>query len=184
MGRSNTNKTQGGQVRSACLPCGKIIRGKRERLITQIRCHQKVCSGCKSLDLSYLWKREYETDGNATDIRTSASGGMAGVGKTNRLTLQTEDGESFQTTRVGGLGDTLRQRQKEFTEQKRKEKRKEKPIKELDAEYLVKIDDEDFDEFRVDMRTGMILREITTVGGYDVMESVGRFDKNGKIIMD
>ena len=72
-------KGMGGDRRTATTPCGYIVRGVRQTLKTQVRCHQKVCEECAGHNLSFIWNKKPEFE-NLTDLR---GGCQYSTGKNN-----------------------------------------------------------------------------------------------------
>ena len=185
MGRKNKKKSVGGQSRTSCLPCGKVVRGKRERLRGIVCSHQKVCLECGLKDLSYIWKNDYENL-TITDSRASANGGMNVEGY-NRVTPHTVDTTLPETSRVGNVADTLRTIQEqgrgvvELDTPEEAEsiiERLRETFEDVRVEHFTQIEDEDFDEFYVN-ESGTVIR----VDDKGKPTHVGRME-DGKIIIE
>lgn len=164
MGRKNKKKSVGGQSRTSCLPCGKVVRGKRERLRGIVCSHQKVCLECGLEDLSYIWKKDYDNVA-ITDLRSSANGGMNVEGY-NRITPHTVDNTLPESGRVGNVADTLRTIQEQGggvveldTQEEADEiaERLRERFADVEVERFTQIEDEDFDEFYVG-ESGVVIR--------------------------
>ena len=187
MGRKNKKKSVGGQSRTSCLPCGKVVRGKRERLRGIVCSHQKVCLECGLKDLSYIWKNDYENL-TITDSRASANGGMNVEGY-NRVTPHTVDTTLPETSRVGNVADTLRTIQErgmnegvvavdDNDEAMNLIERLRETFEDVRVEHFTMIEDEDFDEFYVN-ESGTVIR----VDDKGKPTHVGRME-DGKIIIE
>ena len=187
MGRRKPAKSKGGQSRTTCLPCGKVVRGKRERLRGIVCSHQKVCLECGLKDLSYIWKKDYENP-VITDMKSSAMGGMNVEGH-NTVNPHTVDKDLPMARRMGNVADTLRDIQKRQAEEgvvavddERQVDSVVETLREtyenVEVEKFTQIEDEDFDEFYINSR-GIIIR----VDDKGNPTHVGRME-DGNIIID
>lgn len=187
MGRKNKKKSVGGQSRTSCLPCGKVVRGKRERLRGIVCSHQKVCLECGLEDLSYIWKKDYDNVA-ITDLRSSANGGMNVEGY-NRITPHTVDNVLPESGRVGNVADTLRTIQErgitegvvavdDDDEAMNLVEGLRERYENVEVERFTQIEDEDFDEFYVN-ESGVVIR----VDERGNPTRVGRME-NGNIIIE
>lgn len=109
MPRGQRTYNQGGNRRTFCMPCGKIVQGQKSRLKSSISLHQKVCPECADCDCSAAWKAP-SSNPNLNCISGGNSGNNRNFDTANVSYLNSETGEEFQGTipKVGGTIDTIR----------------------------------------------------------------------------